>query len=827
MAEGDIDLKLSVDDTDLIASLNRAEREVEQLGESADQAGKEITSAFKKSEKAVNDFGKEAEQASAKAAKATEKVSRANDNLASKLRQFRKESGAVLLGVAGAALGAAASVEQLVNRFVPLIAIQQRVTDAAQDAITTWFSETRQLKQLTDAINDETKSTKQRETAKKALIEQYKDYLPNIDKDLEKTGGLVIVNTKLKEAIRQRAVEQAKAAIQEKLVSDLGIKILEQRQKEVAAIQSSSISGVFSAFQRGQSILAGVESTAIKTQLTLIETVGKDIDEVLKSLEKEEDLFSKQTALTTEEIEKLAEGSKKAAEKTKPLEGSLAALEAELKNVNDQIREQTNISDSESLAPLIAKAQQLEEAIQKANEQLERLKSPTTDIPVVGSIDAVVTSFDELEAQLEDNAKLQEARLKEAQTAELLRLKQSQATEQEITEAQKLQEIERQKLALETEQKRLQFILQYGALRSQAEKEAIQSQLNAITNELEAFNTKATQAASGATEGKQRKSFFEILGIDPNTEEGAQAIEGIQQGVQIAVDNLQKLFDAQVQFADQQVQRREQNISRLQTQLALELQLQEQGFANNTKLVQKQLAEENKAREKALADQRKAKREQLILETITQAASLVSASAQIFNSFASLPFGVGIPIAAGVVAAMIGSFIALKVKAFQAVDQRFSDGGLIPSEKNGGRSDKYGGRGHRVEDTNIILGGGEFVMNAKDTAEHLDLMERINDGEYAGVDIIRAIEASKSINAKVAKYQIQIQQQREFDYYRAIKDAVSSCVEPYLKAIVQKPSYAPTDDGYMVAKTDLKGNNTVSMIKTKRHRSNYTAMPEQ
>lgn len=822
MAEGDIDLKLSVDDTDLIASLNRAEREVEQLGESADQAGKEITSAFKKSEKAVNDFGKEAEQASAKAAQATEKVSRANDNLASKLRQFRKESGAVLLGVAGAALGAAASVEQLVNRFVPLIAIQQRVTDAAQDAITTWFSETRQLKQLTDAINDETKSTKQRETAKKALIEQYKDYLPNIDKDLEKTGGLVIVNTKLKEAIRQRAVEQAKAAIQEKLVSDLGIKILEQRQKEVAAIQSSSISGVFSAFQRGQSIVAGVESTAIKTQLTLIETVGKDIDEVLKSLEKEEDLFSKQTALTTEEIEKLAEGSKKAAAKTKPLEGSLAALEAELKKVNDQIREQTNISDSESLAPLIAKAQQLEEAIQKANEQLERLKSPTTDIPVVGSIDAVVTSFDELEAQLEDNAKLQEARLKEAQTAELLRLKQSQATEQEITEAQKLQEIERQKLALETEQKRLQFILQYGTLRSQAEKEAIQSQLNAITNELEAFNTKAPQAA-----GKQRKSFFEILGIDPNTEEGAKAIEGIQQGVQIAVDNLQKLFDAQVQFADQQVQRREQNISRLQTQLALELQLQEQGFANNTKLVQKQLAEENKAREKALADQRKAKREQLILETITQAASLVSASAQIFNSFASLPFGVGIPIAAGVVAAMIGSFIALKVKAFQAVDQRFSEGGLIPSEKNGGRSDKHGGRGHRVEDTNIILGGGEFVMNAKDTAEHLDLMERINDGEYAGVDIIRAIEASKSINAKVAKYQIQIQQQREFDYYRAIKDAVSSCVEPYLKAIVQKPSYAPTDDGYMVAKTDLKGNNTVSMIKTKRHRSNYTEMPEQ
>ncbi len=821
MAEEDIDLKLSVDDTDLIASLNRAEREVEQLGESADQAGKEITSAFKKSEKAVNDFGKEAEQASAKAAQATKKVSRANDDLASKLRQFRKESGLVLLGVAGAALGAAASVEQLVNRFVPLIAIQQRVTDAAQDAITTWFSETRQLKQLTDAINDETKSTKQRETAKKALIEQYKDYLPNIDKDLEKTGGLVIVNTKLKEAIRQRAVEQAKAAIQEKLVSDLGIKILEQRQKEVAAIQSSSISGVFSAFQRGQSILAGVESTAIKTQLTLIETVGKDIDEVLKSLEKEEDLFSKQTALTTEEIEKLAEGSKKAAEKTKPLEGSLAALEAELKKVNDQIREQTNISDSESLAPLIAKAQQLEEAIQKANEQLERLKSPTTDIPVVGSIDAVVTSFDELEAQLEDNAKLQEARLKEAQTAELLRLKQSQATEQEITEAQKLQEIERQKLALETEQKRLQFILQYGTLRSQAEKEAIQSQLNAITNELEAFNTKA------ATEGKQRKSFFEILGIDPNTEEGAKAIEGIQQGVQIAVDNLQKLFDAQVQFADQQVQRREQNISRLQTQLALELQLQEQGFANNTKLVQKQLAEENKAREKALADQRKAKREQLILETITQAASLVSASAQIFNSFASLPFGVGIPIAAGVVAAMIGSFIALKVKAFQAVDQRFSEGGLIPSEKNGGRSDKHGGRGHRVEDTNIILGGGEFVMNAKDTAEHLDLMERINDGEYAGVDIIRAIEASKSINAKVAKYQIQIQQQREFDYYRAIKDAVSSCVEPYLKAIVQKPSYAPTDDGYMVAKTDLKGNNTVSMIKTKRHRSNYTAMPEQ
>lgn len=807
----DIDLKITVDDDDVIRSLDKVERNITDLAKEADKAGDVISTSFKKAGDAVDDFGKDAAAAGNKVTNATDKASKSSENLASKIRNFRRESGLVLAGLAGAFLGAASSIDQLLNRFVPLLAIQKRVADASQDAVLNFVQERRQLEQLTQAATDETRSAREREQAKQAIIEQYKEYLPSIESDIEKTGLLATVNNKLKDAIRARTVEQAKSAIQEKLIADLGVKILEARQKEIAAIQAGAINGVFSAFQRGQGLIAQFESAAIKTQLGLIETVGKDLDAALSELDGL-GVFKDTIKLTGDEVAGLAPKAKTTKDELKPLVGSLADLEAQLKKVNDQIQQQTVAGDTSALKPLIEQAQTLARQIKAANDEIDRLKNPPqAELPVVSTINAVTKSFEDLQSELQTNSDLLTARLEAQQQGELLRLKQSKATEEEITAAQAEQEKERQKLALQTEQKRLEFLLQYGDIRTEAEKETLQQQLSAIGSQLAAFETQATKTIEGES---GRRSFFELLGIDPNTEEGAKAIDGIKQGFQIAIDNFSQLAAAQVEFAERAVQKRDENISRLQSQLDQELRLNEQGFANNTKAVQKQLNEERKAREKALADQKKAKQEQLILETISQAANLVSASAQIFNSFAGLPFGIGIPIAAGVVAAMVGSFIALKVKAFQAVQQNFAEGGELPTITEGGRTDKYGGRGHRIEDTNIFVGGGEFVTKAEVTKEHSDFLHNLNDGEYSGLDLVKIIDNRGRMINKMMNNQVIILQQKERDYQSAMERAIANTVQKQLSIIIKKPSIIPTENGYIESKTDEKGNTNIIKINT-------------
>jgi hypothetical protein len=84
---------------------------------------------------------------------------------------------------------------------------------------------------------------------------------------------------------------------------------------------------------------------------------------------------------------------------------------------------------------------------------------------------------------------------------------------------------------------------------------------------------------------------------------------------------------------------------------------------------------------------------------------------------------------------MIGIFSKIKSSS-----KKLYAGGPLDQEgvtgfvNKSGRSDRSGGRGHRVEDSNLVLGGREFVVNENTAMRHADFLEALNRGEFDNGD---------------------------------------------------------------------------------------------
>lgn len=809
----DINLDIALDDEQLFRALNATEKQLKEIDKEADKTGKSMSDAFRKADKSVEQLNKELKKTDAELKRASTQAGNVSKSFSSSIRSFRRDTSAVFAGIAGGAVAAVAGVQKLAENFVPLVAINKRIAEASQEAINGFVEERTKLEQLTAAAQDEKSTQDQRNAAKQALINQYKEYLPNIDEEIDKTNGLINVNKLLREEIIKRTAEQAKEQIKTQLIAELGTKILEaEQQKFIASVSRGTVVG---AFTDAQSIYTDLQAGAIKSQLTLLDNVEQQLAAALRELDKNVD-FTTAPKLTAKEITNLGKTSEKTAEQNKILAGSIADLEKQLAAVNTQIKEQTSAQDEEALQPLVDKAVFLEQQIKNAQDALDKLRAapqaPPAPIIPEEEVEDIIDNFEKIQAAFDENAEARRTALEATQSAELLRLKQTGTTEEEITKLQKAQEKERQLLALQTEQKRLELILQYGSQRTEAEAQILDNQLAKIKDEIAGFSIEVTDSVAKATGGK--KSIFSILGLDPNTEEGAAAISAIEQGIGMAVDSIQNLVAAQLAAANEQISIRDKNISNLSQQLEQELALNEAGFASNVEITRRELEEQRKARAEALEDARKAQVAQLVIDTALQTSSLITSAAEIFQSFAALPFGIGIPIAAGVIAAMFGSFIAAKAQAFKAVaPRRFSEGGQLPSIAEGGRTDKNGGRGHRIEGTNILVGGGEYVVNDQATAEHNALLERINAGDFKNVDLLGIIENRRRMVRGMQKNGDMLVLNQASNSDAAIERQTDVIVK-YLNKILTKPEISAIDNEHTLeVYRDLRGNISTRIIK--------------
>jgi hypothetical protein len=154
-------------------------------------------------------------------------------------------------------------------------------------------------------------------------------------------------------------------------------------------------------------------------------------------------------------------------------------------------------------------------------------------------------------------------------------------------------------------------------------------------------------------------------------------IAAFEDAVGIVLDNLAQIAQAEVDIAQAAVDAAEKRVDAAQKAYDAEVEGRNNGYANNVATAKKELQQEKRRqqeKEKLLAQ---AQRRQEAINTLTQASSLITASANIWQSMSSVPI-VGPALAIAAIAAMWTSFAVAKVKAKQvaAASQEYGEGGL-------------------------------------------------------------------------------------------------------------------------------------------------------
>lgn len=148
---------------------------------------------------------------------------------------------------------------------------------------------------------------------------------------------------------------------------------------------------------------------------------------------------------------------------------------------------------------------------------------------------------------------------------------------------------------------------------------------------------------------------------DKGGKSGQERAEEFKQSIvdasEYAIENLKSVAQARVEAAEKAVQAAEKEVSARQKVLDAEIQARANGYANNVATAQKELDFARKQQEKALRDKKKAQKQQERIDTLMQASSLVTATANLWKDLglAAIP----------AIAIMWGSFAFAKIKASQ------------------------------------------------------------------------------------------------------------------------------------------------------------------
>lgn len=278
-----------------------------------------------------------------------------------------------------------------------------------------------------------------------------------------------------------------------------------------------------------------------------------------------------------------------------------------------------------------------------------------------------------------------------------------------------------------------------------------QATLKKIITEIENALSKATK--------KKPVDFLEFLGLDPEkvmeiadaaSRVGSVASDlfaGLAEGVQLQIDQKQKLIDALTDQLDEQEDIMEK-----------EKELMEQGFANNYGIEKKKYDALKAQREQAVKDQeamqkkqQALQRAQIIADGIAQVSNLITASTDIFKSLAKFgPFGVAAAIAT--IGVMFGGFVLAKANAIKAT--KMEKGGKVKGKLHSDGGNKYVSADGNDQDI-IEIEKDEFVTNRKSTAKHEKLLNAINKDDFSGLSVhdqsIKDLLAGTGVSAQAKK----------------------------------------------------------------------------
>ena len=423
--------------------------------------------------------------------------------------------------------------------------------------------------------------------------------------------------------------------------------------------------------------------TALATEKDLTETQR---DEILKQIELSGEQYRKELAKLNEEIT------------IDQLNAQAAAIQLRLDATRDGSQEQVDLS-----IELLKKQRDIELA---ENAQLaEDVRQNEADINA--KWDAVILK--------------QTAELTKKRALYLLDAQQELAA----SEFALLDKNERQKtqFQLQQEKERLQKILELdaaaGLKMTDEERKTIQNTIAAIEKESKRL---------------PYNNMYELLGIGLDSDQQSAlntAIDSVKESISSLVDSWNQAADAALNAANAQV-------DAAQKTLDAEIEARNAGYANDVETAQKELALAKKTQEQATKDKQKAQKAQLAIDSITQASSLITASANIWSALGGIPY-VGPALAVAAIATMWATFAAAKVKAFQVSQQteQYGDGTVELLQGGSHASGNDIDLGTKRDGTRRRAEGGEFfaVINKRNSRRFRDVIPDVinsfNNGTFA------------------------------------------------------------------------------------------------
>lgn len=270
------------------------------------------------------------------------------------------------------------------------------------------------------------------------------------------------------------------------------------------------------------------------------------------------------------------------------------------------------------------------------------------------------------------NAKFDKSAAQVKGSFQMTSFEEQQALDEAIFNEVKHNETEITRFKLEQEKARWQEqirLAETGGLDwSQEQIDAAKSTVKGIDRELSELDDFIANIGKKGLGG----TLLEKLGFDDDQ------IDALGDAVNIVLEQLQSIANAEVELAEQAVEAAEKRVEAAQKAYDAEVEARNNGYANNVATSKKELEQEKKNQQEKQKQLEAAQKRQENLNTVIQASSLITASANLWSAFSSIPF-VGPALALAAIATMWTSFAVAKIKAKQVTasqSEEYGEGGL-------------------------------------------------------------------------------------------------------------------------------------------------------
>lgn len=208
-----------------------------------------------------------------------------------------------------------------------------------------------------------------------------------------------------------------------------------------------------------------------------------------------------------------------------------------------------------------------------------------------------------------------------------------------------------------------------------------------------------------------------------------------------AKEALNGWMDAKKKAAEQAKELADDEVSAAENALNREIELRNQGYANDVALKERELADAKERQKKAAELQKKAEKDALAVNTAMEASSIAVAIANLFKDF---PLYAAIPLTA----VLLGSFAAAKVQSFQAINStKYREGGYMLLEGGSHQSGHDVNLGIGPDGSNLRAEGGEYfaVINKRNSRKYGSEIPAVVNALNSGMFEDRYIKTSDAV----------------------------------------------------------------------------------